>query len=88
LLSRLTASILQQSGVEPILPGVPEGVEVCQRSSEPGAAPEKSVLILINHTTISQHVPLPRAMADLLSESHNRVDSVDLPKYGVAVLER
>lgn len=83
LLSKLTALFVKQSGVEPILPGVPEGVEVCQRTGE-----GKSVLILINHTTISQHIPLTASMTDLLGGNHARVDSVDLPKYGVAVLER
>lgn len=80
LLAKLTASLLKQSDVQPILPNAPDGVEVCERT---GA--NKSVLILINHNTSEAHVELPRAMNDLLdSTSHT---SVDLPKYGVAVLE-
>ncbi|HYK36921.1 beta-galactosidase [Alloacidobacterium sp.] len=80
LLAKLTASLLQQSGVQPILPNTPEGVEVCERT---GAG--KSVLILINHNTTEAHVELPRAMNDLFDNTSHT--SVDLPKYGVAVLE-
>ncbi len=83
LLQKLTASFVQQAGVLPILAGVPEGVEVCQRSNG-----EKTVLILINHTTMSQRVSLGTSMTDLLREGSGRVDSVDLPKYGVAVLQK
>ena len=32
LLAKLTASAIQQSGVQPIIPNAPEGVEVCERS--------------------------------------------------------
>jgi beta-galactosidase len=81
LLSKLTASFLAEAGVKPILPNVPDGVEVCQRSKG-----DKSVLILINHTTTDQHVALPASMTNLIGESSARIDSVDLPKYGVAVL--
>ena len=80
LLNSLTASFVKDAGVQPILPGVPDGVEVCQRTGS-----GKSVLILINHTTTSQHVALAAAMTDLLNSGS--VSSVDLPKYGVAVLQ-
>ena len=83
LLQKLTASFVQQAGVKPVLAGAPQGVEVSQRSNG-----EKSVLILINHTTMNQHVPLSEPMTNLLSESSARIDSVDLPKYGVAVLQK
>jgi hypothetical protein len=43
------------------------------------------VLILINHTTTNQHVALPAPMTDLLSPGSSKINSVDLPKYGVAV---
>lgn len=82
LLAKLTSSLLEQSGVRPVLQNVPEGVEVCQRT---GAG--KSVLVLINHNQTAAHVDLPQAMTDLLDSSHVRRTSVDLPKYGVAVLE-
>jgi beta-galactosidase len=81
LLSRLTASLLKESGVEPILTGVPDGVEVCRRTGE-----GKSVLILINHNTSDEHVTLPHAMMNLIATGSAPVSSVDLPPYGVAVL--
>ncbi|MFZ0663375.1 MAG: beta-galactosidase [Acidobacteriaceae bacterium] len=83
LLSRLTASWLQQAGVQPIVPSAPEGVEVCERSGH-----GKTVLILINHNTAPQQVTLPAAMTNLLAADHARVSSVDLPKYGVVVLQK
>jgi beta-galactosidase len=83
LLDKLTASWLEQAGVKPIVPNTPEGVEVCERSGK-----GKTVLILINHNTTPQQVTLPAAMTNLLASDHGRVSSVDLPKYGVAVLEK
>ena len=82
LMSTLTASWLHDAGVEPIVPNTPKDVEVCERTGE-----GKTVLILINHATEPQHVALPGEMTDLLGENA-RVSSVDLPKYGVAVLEK
>jgi beta-galactosidase len=81
LLSALTASWIKDSGVQPVLPNTPAGIEVCERSNG-----EKSVLILINHTTANQHVVLSGSLTDLLNSG--KVKSVDLPKYGVAVLEK
>src|SRR6185437_9852753 len=83
LLSSLTASWLQQAGVKPIVPNTPEGVEVCERSGN-----GKTVLILINHSTTPQRVTLPAEMTNLLTENHARVSSVNLPKYGVVVLQK
>jgi beta-galactosidase len=83
LLDKLTTSWLQQAGVKPIVSNTPEGVEVCERSGK-----GKTVLILINHNTTPQQVTLPAAMTNLLASDHGRVSSVDLPKYGVAVLEK
>jgi beta-galactosidase len=80
LLAKITASLLQQSGVQPIVPNAPEGVEVCLRSGT-----NKSVLILINHNTAEAHIELASAMNDLFDNTSRT--SVDLPKYGVAVLE-
>jgi len=80
-MSRLTQQLLQEAGVQPIVAGVPEGVEVCRRSNA-----EKSVLILINHNTEDEHVALPEPMRELIGKQ-GTVSSVDLPGYGVAVLE-
>ncbi len=81
-LSKLTARLLDEAGVKPILPDVPAGVEVCRRS---GAG--KSVLILINHNTTDEHVSLPTSMRDLIGAQSSAVRAIDLPGYGVAVLE-
>jgi beta-galactosidase len=83
LLEKLTASWLEQAGVKPIVPNTPDGVEVCERSGN-----GKTVLILINHNTTPQQVTLPDEMTNLLASDHARVSSVNLPKYGVAVLEK
>lgn len=82
LLEKLTAGFVKQSGVLPVLPGVPDGVEVCRRSHGQG-----SVLILINHNTKAERIDLHGSMRDLLADSTSQLTSVDLPPYGVAVLE-
>ncbi|HKO12858.1 MAG TPA: beta-galactosidase trimerization domain-containing protein, partial [Acidobacteriaceae bacterium] len=82
LMDAMTKQELQQAGVQPILASVPAGVEVCQRSNG-----QKSILILINHNTENEHVNLPGSMRDLIG-SGGSVSAVDLPKYGVAVLEQ
>lgn len=83
LIEKLTAEFVRQSGITPILAGVPDGVEVCQRSSE-----YRSVLILINHSTKPQHVDLHGSMRDVLAEGTPQRTAVDLPAYGVAVLQK
>ena len=61
---------------------VPAGVEVCVRSKG-----EHAVAILINHTTSEQRIALANPATDLLATGNPSVSSVDLPKYGVSVLE-
>ena len=82
LLAKLTSILLKKSGVEPIVPHAPNGVEVCLRSGK-----GKAVMILINHNKTDVHVSLPRAMVDLLAPAATERNSVDLPPYGVDVLE-
>jgi beta-galactosidase len=79
-LSALTAEWLKDANVAPLLPHVPEGVEVCERAGD-----GRRVLVVINHTTAPQHVALPSAMTDLLKGG--TVSNADLDKYGVAALE-
>jgi beta-galactosidase len=79
-LSALTAGWVKDAGVAPLLPDVPEGVEVCERAGN-----GRRVLVLINHSTETKQVALPAGMTDLLKGAS--VSSVDLQKYGVAVLE-
>ena len=45
-LSKITSDLLAAGGVKPMLPGVPDGVEVCVREAKNGG---RSVVILINH---------------------------------------
>ena len=80
-MGRLTQQLLEQAGVQPILPGVPHGVEVCVRSNA-----KKSILILINHNQQEEQIALPVSMRELIG-SQETVSAVDLPAYGVAVLE-
>ncbi len=82
LLNRLVADALAESGVRPLLPGVPSGVEVCVRRGK------QDVLILINHTAATATVPMPAALAarDLLQGSKPAGSEVTLPPHGVAVL--
>ena len=80
-LAHITAGLLKSAGVAPTLPNMPDGVEVCVRTGH-----DHSVVILINHTTASVTVPLPHAMDDLLAKTGQSRTSVEIPKYGVAVL--
>jgi beta-galactosidase len=82
LMSKLTASWIQLSQIQPIVPNVPDGVEVCRRSGS-----GRSVVILINHTTSSQTIALPSAMKDRLSNDAAPASQLTLPAHGVAVLE-
>jgi beta-galactosidase len=82
LMTKLTASWIQQSQIQPILPNVPEGVEVCQRSGN-----GKSVVIVINHSADSQSIALPTAMKDVLSNNAAPISQLEMPAHGVAVLE-
>lgn len=81
LLSKLTASFVRESGIQPILANVPEGVEVCRRTGS-----GKSVTILINHTTAEQSVALPETMLNLIGASASPLSELQLPPHGIAVL--
>jgi beta-galactosidase len=79
-LAALTAGWVKDAGVAPLVANVPAGVEICERSGE-----GRRVLMLINHSTETKQVALPRPMTDLLTGGST--SSVELDKYGVAVLE-
>jgi beta-galactosidase len=68
------------SGVKPVLPSVPDGVDVYPRYGGRG-----TVFILVNFSKTDQTVPLPIAMTDVLAGGTKQ--SVNLPVYGVAVLQ-
>lgn len=80
LMKRLTQQLLETAGVAPVLPNVPQNIEVCKRTGN-----GKSVFIIINYNRSEQHIALPGKMRDLLGEQ-NSIKSIDLPPYGVAVL--
>jgi len=68
------------SGVKSVLPSVPEGVDVYPRYGGRG-----TVLILVNFSKADQTISLPNAMTDVLAGGVKQ--SVNLPVYGVAVLQ-
>lgn len=71
--------MLETSGVDPVWPQVPEGVDVSVRSGG-----GKTVYILINFVAEARTVTLPAAMENVLDGAKGA--SVTLPQYGVAVL--
>jgi beta-galactosidase len=80
-LKRAAAWMLSNAGLAPVLPNIPEGVDVGMRSGD-----NKSILILTNYNAASVTIPLPSTMHDVLAGTSTR--SVTLPQYGVAVLEQ
>lgn len=81
---KLTGSIVrrlaEESGVAPVLPDLPDGVDAGVR--EGGG---RRVLILGNYAAAPRRVTLPLPMRDVLAGGETR--SVLLPRYGVSVLE-
>ncbi len=79
-LANLTRSMLAQSGVQPLIPGMPADVEVCVRSGGSG-----SVLLLINHGAAPTRVTLPASLgAHSLFGEAGKGGELTLPGYGVA----
>ncbi len=72
--------MLQQSGIAPVLPGLPSDVDVAIRSGS-----HKRILILTNYGTQPQSITLPSAMRDVLTDK--QVTALSLDRYGVAVLQ-
>ena len=79
LMMAITSWMIANAGLKPALANVPEGVEVCQRVGS-----GKGLFILINHTTQSQTIVLPRAMRELL-KGQTASRNVVLPAGDVAV---
>ena len=82
LMKKFAAWALRDADIHPILANIPTGVEVCRRSNA-----AKDIFILINHSTLTHTIRLPRPMFNLLGNQSVRVSAVTLRKYGVAVLE-
>jgi beta-galactosidase len=71
--------MLAMSGVQPLMPGLPDGVDLALRSSG-----KNRVFILTNYAATPQTITLPSPMEDVLHGG--KVSSVTLPQYDVAVL--
>ncbi len=76
--------MLSTSGLQAVLPNIPEGVDVGIRSGPEGNA-AKRILILTNYNEQPTTIPLPNTMQDLLNGG--TTSTVTLPQYGVAVLQ-
>jgi beta-galactosidase len=72
--------MIADSGVETVMPNLPDGVQLSIRS---GAG--KRVLILSNYGAEPQTITLPTSMKDVLNGT--TVSTVQLSQYGVAVLQ-
>lgn len=80
LLSEMAGAWVEEAGVKPIVAGVPNGVEVCERK---GAG--KTVLIFINHSSTTKQVTVPAGFKALVAQDGAQVT---LEKYGVAVFTK
>lgn len=69
------------SGVKPAMGPVPDGVEVYPRYGD-----TRTVYILVNLSKAKQTISLPSPMQDVLEGGTK--NSLDLPVYGVAVMEK
>lgn len=81
VMDKAVASMLSEAGLQPVLPNVPEGVDVAVRSGG-----GKRIVIVTNYNEAAQTVSLPQPMRDVLAGG-KEVSTVSLPQYGVAVLE-
>jgi len=81
-MKRAAAWMLSDAGLAPILPNIPEGVDVAIRSGD-----NKKILILTNYNEQPATISLPAEMHDILAGG-NTTTSITLPQYGVAVLQQ
>jgi beta-galactosidase len=84
-MKRAAAWMLSDAGLAPVLPNIPEGIDVAIRSGTEGNA-AKRVLILTNYNASPATIALPSEMHDVLAG--NITTSVTLQQYGVAVLQQ
>lgn len=83
LMRTIASRLVADSGVAPVLPGLPAEIDVGIR--EGGG---KRVVILTNYAASARTVALPAPMHDVLGSGSGMVSRVTLPRYGVAVLEQ
>ena len=81
LMRQLLDRVRAEAGVGPVLPGLPDEVQAVRRHGDDG-----SYLLLLNHGPDPVTVTLPAPRIDLLAETRRPIDSVTLPRRGVAVL--
>lgn len=81
LMKRFAASMLNDAGIQPILRGLPEGVELTQRTSADGY----ELWFLMNHTGKEQNVSLTHAGEDLLTG--DTASSFQLKAHDVVIWE-
>lgn len=79
-MSALMALIRAEAGVEPVLPGLPAGVQAAIRRG-----PDSAYLLLLNHGTAPATVALPAPATSVLPRG-GETDSLILDPNGVAVL--
>ncbi|MFU8854499.1 beta-galactosidase [Micromonospora sp. SL1-18] len=72
-----------EAGVEPVLPDLPAGLQAVVRHG-----PDRSYLLLLNHSSEVVTVALPAPAVDLLGDRERAVAAVSLAPRGVAVLRR
>ncbi|WP_405762722.1 beta-galactosidase [Streptomyces sp. NBC_01420] len=77
-LRALLADVVREAGVEPVLAGLPEGVEAVRRGE---------LLFLLHHRREMVTVAVPGTYEDLLT-GRTVTDRIALGRYGVAVLRR
>jgi beta-galactosidase len=82
LRSSLHAS-LAGTGVHPLVSGLPDGVEVRERS----ASGHPPVWIVMNHAATERQIVLPQPMQDLLSPEAKPAQNLNLSPHGVAILQ-
>ncbi len=80
-MKRAAAWMLSDAGLAPVLPNIPEGVDVAIRTGD-----NKRILILTNYNASPATITLPSEMHDVLAGT--TTNSVTLPQYGVAVLQQ
>ncbi|WP_329029946.1 beta-galactosidase [Streptomyces sp. NBC_01423] len=77
-LRALLSDVVREAGVEPVLAGLPEGVEAVRRGE---------LLFLLHHRREMVTVAVPGTYEDLLT-GRSVTDRIALGRYGVAVLRR
>ncbi len=80
VLQHAASWMLETSGIQTVLPGLPATVDVAIRSGT-----GKRIVLLTNYAAEPATIPLPSPMKDVLTGAS--VSTVTLPRYGVAVLQ-